>query len=147
VMKGMASAFTVVPAGATVANEPKADVLLRMTDYAFDLSKPIEAGPRVIRIENVAAQSHEVVIGRLLPSKTLRQALDWLNNGQKGVAPVVAIGGASGLAQGRHQIIAATFERGRYVLLCFVPDAKDGKPHTDHGMAKEFTVTGATASQ
>ena len=147
VMKGMVSAFTVVPAGATVANEPKADVLLRMTDYAFDLSKPIEAGPRVIRIENVAAQSHEVVIGRLLPGKTLRQALDWLNNGQKGVAPVVAIGGASGLAQGRHQIITATFERGRYVFLCFIPDAKDGKPHTDHGMAKEFTVTGATASQ
>ena len=127
VMKGMVSAFTVVPAGATVANEPKADVLLRMTDYAFDLSKPIEAGPRVIRIENVAAQSHEVVIGRLLPGKTLRQALDWLNNG--------------------HQIITATFERGRYVFLCFIPDAKDGKPHTDHGMAKEFTVTGAAVSQ
>jgi uncharacterized cupredoxin-like copper-binding protein len=147
VMKGMVSPFTIVSAGATVANEPKADVLLRMTDYAFDLSKPIEAGPRVIRIENVATQSHEVVIGRLLPGKTLRQALDWLNNGQKGAAPVVAIGGASGLAQGRHQVITATFEKGRYVFLCFIPDAKDGKPHTDHGMAKEFTVTGTSADQ
>lgn len=147
VMKGMVSAFRVVSAGATAANEPKADVMVRMTDYAFDLSKAIEAGPRVIRVENVASQSHEVVIGRLLAGKTLRQALDWLNNGQKGVAPVVAIGGASGLAQGRHQIITATFEPGRYVLLCFIPDVKDGKPHTDHGMAKEITVTGSTASQ
>ena len=147
VMKGMVSALTVVSAGAVAANEPKAEVTLRMTDYAFALSKPIEAGPRVIRVENAAPQSHEVVIGRLLPKKTLRQALEWLNNGQKGAAPVVAIGGASGLAQGRHQIITATFEPGRYVFLCFIPDAKDGKPHTDHGMALEFTVTGPSASQ
>jgi hypothetical protein len=29
---------------------------------------------------------------------------------------------------------------GNYVMLCFLPDAKDGKPHLDHGMVKEFTV-------
>lgn len=147
VMKGMVSPFTVVKAGATPPNEPKADVTLRMTDYAFELSKPIQAGPRVIRVENSAVQSHEVVIGRLMTGKTLREALEWLNNGQKGAAPVVAMGGASGLAQGRHQIITATFEPGRYVFLCFIPDAKDGKPHTEHGMTKEFTVAASDASQ
>lgn len=147
VMKGMVKAFTVTSTGATAANEPKVDVTVRMTDYAFELSKPITAGARVIRIENVAAQSHEVVIGRLLPGKSMRQALDWLNNGQKGVAPVSAIGGASGLAKGRHQIITAAFEPGHYVFLCFIPDAKDGKPHTDHGMATEFIVGGPNAAQ
>lgn len=57
VMKGMVKAFTVTSTGATAANEPKVDVTVRMTDYAFELSKPITAGARVIRIENVAAQA------------------------------------------------------------------------------------------
>ena len=140
VMKGMVKALAVT--GAAAANEPKADIDMRMTDYAFELSKPISAGKHVVRIENVATQSHEVIIGRLLPGKNMQQALTWLNEGQKGAAPVVGLGGASGLAKGKHQFITMTFEPGRYVLLCFVPDAKDGKPHTSHGMAKEFTVAG-----
>jgi len=116
---------------------------MKMTDYAFDLSQPITAGKHVIRIENSATQSHEVVIGRLLPGKTMRQALTWLNEGQKGPAPVTGLGGASGLAKGRHQFITMNFEPGRYVLLCFIPDAKDNKPHTDHGMAKEIDIAPA----
>jgi uncharacterized cupredoxin-like copper-binding protein len=144
VMKGMIKGLSVTPAGAgAAAKEPTADITMKMTDYAFDLSKPITAGKHVIRIENLATQSHEVIFGRLLPGKTMQQALAWLNEGQKGPAPVVGLGGASGLAKGRHQFISATFEPGRYVMLCFVPDAKDGKPHTEHGMTKEFTVAAA----
>jgi len=26
------------------------------------------------------------------------------------------------------------------MLICFVPDAKDQKPHLEHGMVREFTV-------
>ena len=139
VMKGMMRAFAVTaPPGKT--GEPKTDVTITLTDYAFTLSKPIEAGARVIRVENTASQSHEVIIARLLPGRTMNQALEWLNNGQRGPSPVVALGGASGLARGRHQIITASFEPGRYVLLCFIPDAKDGKPHSEHGMAREITI-------
>jgi hypothetical protein len=147
VMHGMIKELEVTTAGATAVNEPNSDITLRMTDYAFDLSKPITAGPRIIRIENSATQSHEVVIAQLRAGKTLRQALTWLNEGQRGASPVIAMGGASGLAQGRHQFIATTFEPGRYVFLCFIPDAKDGKPHTVHGMAREFTVSAAVASK
>ena len=147
VMKGMFKSLTVTSNGATAAKEPVADITMKMTDYAFDLSKPITAGKHVIRIENVATQSHEVIFGRLLPNKTMQQALTWLNGGQKGPAPVVGLGGASGLAKGRHQFITVSFAPGRYVLLCFIPDAKDGKPHTDHGMAKEFTVAAQTAAK
>jgi uncharacterized cupredoxin-like copper-binding protein len=143
VMRGMVKPLAVTTAGATKPNEPKADVVIKMTDYAFELSKPITAGLRTLRIDNTAKQSHEVIIGKLLPGKTMKQALVWLNNGQKGPAPVIAVGGASGLANGRHQIITVSFEPGRYVLLCFIPDVKDLKPHTEHGMAKEITVAGA----
>jgi uncharacterized cupredoxin-like copper-binding protein len=146
VMHGMVKELTVARENATDPNEPAADVELKLADYGFDLSKPISAGTRIIRIENVATQSHEVVIGRLRPGKTMRQALDWLNGGQHGAGPVIAVGGASGLATGRHQTIKLSFEPGRYVFLCFIPDVKDGKPHTAHGMAKEITVGPASTT-
>jgi uncharacterized cupredoxin-like copper-binding protein len=36
--------------------------------------------------------------------------------------------------------ITVDFTPGRYALYCFIPDVKDGKPHTHHGMLKELTV-------
>ena len=139
VMKGMVKPLKVT-GPATAAAEPVADITMMMDDYSFDLSKPITPGRHTIRFENRAAQSHEAVIGRLLPDKTLAQAVTWLNAGQAGPAPIALLGGASGLAKGRHMFITADFQAGRYALLCFIPDAKDGKPHFDHGMVKEIVV-------
>ena len=76
---------------ADVREEDTSIVLLRVLDQA-DLPDAAEA--LRVRVENAAAQSHEVVIGRLLPGKTMQQALQWLNNGQKGPAPT-PLGGAS----------------------------------------------------
>jgi uncharacterized cupredoxin-like copper-binding protein len=30
---------------------------------------------------------------------------------------------------------------GEYLAICFVPDKQDGKPHFEHGMVRQFTVT------
>jgi uncharacterized cupredoxin-like copper-binding protein len=30
---------------------------------------------------------------------------------------------------------------GNYAFICFLPDAKDGKPHALHGMTKQFTIS------
>jgi plastocyanin len=137
---GMMRELTVTKGTAATASAPKPDVEMKLTDYAFDLSKPIQAGTRTIRIVNTATQSHEVVFGKLAPGKTLKQALQWLDGGQHGPAPVIAMGGASGLAQGKSQTVRLTFEPGTYVLLCFIPDVKDDQPHSAHGMAREITV-------
>jgi uncharacterized cupredoxin-like copper-binding protein len=139
VMHGMMKPLTVTSARAS-GIEPTADIVWRTTDYSYEFSKPVTAGLHTIRIENVAEQSHEVIIGLLRPGKTSAQALTWLNAGQHGTPPVVAMGGASGLSKGRHQTITMNFEPGRYVLLCVMPDRNDGRPHTAHGMVKEFTV-------
>jgi uncharacterized cupredoxin-like copper-binding protein len=140
VMKGMIKALRVTAQGAAAAAEPKADVVMTLDDYSFTVSSPIKAGRRTIRFENRANQSHEAVIARLLPDKSLTQAIVWMNEGQAGPAPVEMLGGASGIAKGRHMFITADFTPGQYVLLCFIPDAKTGKPHSAHGMAKEITV-------
>ena len=140
VMKGMVKPLAVVTKGATAPAEPTADVTMTLDDYAFVLSGPLKAGTRTIRFENKAAQPHEAVIARLLPDRTMLQAVVWMNAGQSGPAPVVMLGGASGIAQGRHMFVTADFQPGKYVLLCFIPDAKDGRPHSSHGMATEFTI-------
>lgn len=140
VMKGMIKPLEITAKGATAAAEPTPDVTMTLDDYSFNVSSPIKAGRRTIRFENVANQPHEAVIAKLLPDKTLMQAVVWMNSGQVGPSPVVMLGGASGIAKGRHMFITANFTPGTYVLLCFIPDVKDGKPHSAHGMAKEITV-------
>lgn len=141
VMKGMVRPLTVTAAGATKPDEPTPDVTIVMDDYSFALKGPLTAGHRTIRFDNRAAQSHEAVLGRLEGNHTVAEAVAWLNAGQLGPAPVTAIGGASGLATGQHMFITADVTPGRYALLCFIPDAKDGKPHSSHGMVKEIEVT------
>ena len=140
VMKGMIKSLRVTAQGATAPAEPTPDVIMTLDDYSFTVSSPIKAGRRTIRFENRAAQSHEAVIARLLPDKTLGQAIIWMNAGQAGPPPVEMLGGASGIAKGRHMFITADFTPGKYALLCFIPDAKTGKPHASLGMAKEITI-------
>src|SRR2546422_3952542 len=73
VMKGMIHSL-VVTAGAApapAAAEPAADATIKLTDYDFQLSQPLTAGKHVVRVENIGAQAHEVVIAALCPGKTL----------------------------------------------------------------------------
>ncbi len=142
VMKGMMHPL-VVTAGAepAPAAEPAADVTIKLTDYDFQLSQPLTAGKHVVRVENTGAQAHEIVIAALSAGKTLQDFIAWEAGGEKGPLPTGEwLGGVTTLDVGGHSQFAATFAPGSYLLLCFWPDAKDGKPHIMHGMAKQITV-------
>jgi uncharacterized cupredoxin-like copper-binding protein len=140
VMKGMVKPLAITARPASEADaEPAGDIVMTLDDYTFELSKPITPGRHVIRVENRAPQTHEVVVARLNPGQTAAQALIWINAGQAGPGPIV-LGGASGIAKGRHMFFTMDFPAGKYALFCFIPDVKDGKPHTNHGMMKELTV-------
>src|SRR5690606_20994680 len=77
-MKGMVVPLTVTPAADGVAApEPAADVRMTLTDYAFEFDE-IAAGKRVIRVENRAAQAHEVLLVQLALERTLEQLVSWL---------------------------------------------------------------------
>jgi uncharacterized cupredoxin-like copper-binding protein len=137
--KGMYKALTVTPNAAPAA-EPKADVTMTLRDYDFAFSAPLTAGRQTVRIVNEAEQFHEAFIARLLPGKTVAQALAWLEQGMQGPPPMEPVGGATGLAKGRGMQFTADFTPGEYALLCFLPDKADGKPHVAHGMMKQITV-------
>ena len=142
-MKGMFKELTVakrggvVQAGKTVA--PATDVVMTLDDYDFRLSSPITSATKSIRFENVAEQSHEAVIVKLNAGTTVQDFLQAIEKPQ-GPPPGALIGGITGIAKGRTIEVPTTFTPGEYALICFIPDARDGKAHLAHGMVKQFSV-------
>ena len=138
IMKGMFKPV-VVAGRAAPAAAPRHDAVMVLDDYAFGLEGTIAAGRRTIRVENAAAQAHEVLFVQLAPGKTGHDVLAWLESRQ-GPPPGRPVGGIVGLAKGRVNHVTADFAPGEYALMCFLPDAKDGKPHFVHGMMQHITV-------
>ncbi len=121
---------------------PAADLSITLTDYDFQVSQPLTAGTRVVQVKNAGVQAHEVAITALSPGKTLQDFIAWEQGGEKGPLPTGRwLGGVGVMDAGGEALFTTTFAPGSYLLLCFWPDAKDGKPHIMHGMAKEITVS------
>ena len=138
-MKGMMKELT-VSAGTTTMAEPKGDVDVRLTDYAFTFSTPLTRGKHMVRVTNDAAQPHELTLFKLAPGKTAADVGHWAESGMKGPPPGMPIGGVTGLSTGRSSTFTVKLAAGHYGLVCFLPDAKDGKPHLAHGMTQDVTV-------
>ena len=138
IMKGMFKPVVVAgPAAAEPA--PRHDAEMILDDYAFGLKGVLAAGRRTVRVENAAAQAHEVLFVQLAPGKTGHDVLAWLQS-HEGPPPGRPVGGTVGMAKGVVNYVTANFPAGEYALICFLPDARDGKPHFVHGMMQHITV-------
>lgn len=139
---GMIRPLEVIAATGAVAAEPTADAEIHMADYGFTESAPLTAGRHVIKVTNDGAQPHEMVLVRLDSGTTATQFANWGEHGLKGPQPHArAIGGVSAMMPGAHTLMIVTLAPGRYGLICFAPDVRDGRSHWLHGMIKEFTVS------
>jgi hypothetical protein len=139
VMKGMIRELTVVPSAGPPATLPPADIIMTLDDYSFEVSAPITAGRRTIRVENTAAQPHEVLFVKLEDGRTPMDFLQFLER-PEGAPPGKVMGGVTGIAHGGMNQLTLDFEPGDYALICFVPDASDGAPHFVHGMVEQIRV-------
>ena len=137
--KGMLHALRVVPGKGGAKAKPKADITVALFDYSFNLSSPIRAGTHTIRVHNTGKQPHEIELVQLAPGKSVSDFVAWVGD-MKGPPPAKPIGGIAALEPGMSQLFTANFTPGNYGLVCFVPDAKDGKPHFMHGMTQQITV-------
>ena len=138
-MKGMAKGFTV--SGAT--NEgamPRGDVALSLTDFDFTFTKPLTKGRHVVAVTNNGTQPHMVVLTRLPAGQDSGPWMEWAQNPKGKLAPGHPMGGAAEIVPGGTTVFTGDFPPGHYFMVCFTPDAKDGKPHFMHGMQKEFDV-------
>ena len=138
-MKGMVRPLT-VRAPVRAGTMPTADVDIRLGDYSFALSKPLTAGRHVVRVTNDAEQSHEAIIIRLGPGKSITDVSAWVEQGMQSAPPGMPLAGVSPLSKGRSATFPVLLTAGTYGLICFLPDAKDGKQHDQHGMVKQFEV-------
>ena len=83
---------------------------------------------------------HELELVRLAPGKTAADMRAW-RQAQNGPPPRQALGGlaiispAAGTAY-----FMASLTSGNHMLLCFVFDSGDGKPHFAHGMVLPITI-------
>jgi hypothetical protein len=138
--KGMVAPLEVTAASGPPARVVPADVVIKLTDYDFTLSGPIKPGNRIIRVENVGPQAHELVLARLSSDKTVKDIVAWEKGGEKGAPPVDPIGGIAAMMPEESGQFSVNLPAGDYALICFVPDNKDGKGHLVHGMVKSIKV-------
>jgi hypothetical protein len=139
VARGMMSPLTVTATTAPSAPAPTADVKITLFDYNFTLSKPLAAGPQTIEVVGSPGQPHELEIIALLPGKTQADLMAWMEK-MEGPPPGKAIGGTAPAQAGFSQFMTADFAPGDYVLLCFLPDVNDTKPHFAHGMIQVVNI-------
>jgi hypothetical protein len=139
-MKGMLQPFEVT-AGTAATAPLAADDTVRLTDYSFESARPMTPGKHTFLVTNTAQQPHELVLLRLAPGKTVQDFGKWATTGRmKGQPPALPLGGVGVIDGGGSGAFTVDLAPGDYGLICFVPDAKDGKPHLMHGMMKQITV-------
>lgn len=138
--KGMVHPLTVTAAKGPTAAAPVADDSITLSNYAFTISTPISAGKHTFMVHNTADQPHEIELIRLAPGKTPKDLLDWMQK-PNGPPPGNAIGGVAAMSGSAPEYFSADVTPGQYLLICFLPDVKDGKPHFEHGMMHTFKVS------
>lgn len=141
-MKGMTRGLVVTPSTAAPAPEPTPTTTLTLADYKFVFSTPLKSGENIVRVENSADQPHEIVLFKLAPGKTIKDLQAWLPVSDRDPnVPGMPSGGVVGLEKGQHAFFTANLDAGDYVLVCFLPDAKDQQPHFVHGMVQAVKIT------
>jgi uncharacterized cupredoxin-like copper-binding protein len=142
VLKGMVAPLEVTGVPGNSTPEPTADVLIKLADYHIEVSGHATSGRHIFWVENEGPHEHDVEVLKLAPGRSMDEGLRWFNDGSPAPGPPAArvLGGMVGLPPGGHGFFTADLGPGTYVLLCLVPDEKDGKPHYQHGMARQITV-------
>jgi hypothetical protein len=140
-MDGMIRELAVLkPATSVATSLPAAEATVKLFEWNFSLSGPVQAGRRTIRIENIGKFEHHVWFVRLFPGRTVQQAVRWAEN-PLGPVPFEPVGGTTGLGPGRSVNVTLDLSPGEYALLCTLFNPLSKKSHSAHGMFLPLTVT------
>lgn len=139
-MLGMIKGLTVTPATTASAAVPTSDIDVTLKDYEFVFSKPLTAGKHTLKITTAPGQPHEFTFFQLMPGKKVADLTKYVETGMKGPPPAQPIGGVAAVAAGKSSYYTVDLKPGDYAIVCFLEDAKDGKPHFVHGMVQQLSV-------
>jgi hypothetical protein len=135
---GFFAPFTVADGSSSNAAAPKADAVIEMRDFAYDMPASL---PRdgVVEFRNGGTQLHMGVLLKLNPGVTVDQAMQNLSEDTDLGTPLEFVGATS---PGVTVSVEQHFDPGTYVIACLMPDMqKDGTPHAMEGMITSFTVS------
>jgi hypothetical protein len=146
IAKGMYKSFTVTGTAGT-ATPPTADGTVTMKDFAFGLPAVItQAKPLTLQVINNGPSEHEMALLKLLPGKTVQDAIAFAQaENPTGPPPGDAAGGLAAIEPGATGWVTLNLAPGTYFVACFVPD-NSGKPHVADGMYTSFTVAAPAAA-
>jgi len=136
------------------AMEPAAGATVTMFEYGFKVEGELTPGPQLLKVANVGAQPHFMVLVQPNEPVTKEQVGMVLDAEMAGTptADAAAAAGVSNpdewrfaeyagtISMGATEWIAADLEPGTYVLICFAPDIESGMPHAYLGMYDVLTV-------
>jgi hypothetical protein len=140
--RGRVAPFTVTGKESD-AKLPEADASIVYREYNFS-SDGVRAGPNSIEFHNEGLEPHHAVVAPVKPGSSVRELRQFLRG--KGKIPVGETADLENavetavLEEGQRQVVPMRLKRGKYALLCFVPDRKGGDPHVVKGMVDELTV-------
>ncbi len=128
--------------GGEAGELPSADARIEATEYKFTATG-LKAGANTVEFENVGKQPHFFAAAQYKPGATLEEVRRFIRT-EKGKPPFVededAEAASALLDGGGKQVIELALRKGKYALLCFVPDRTGGPPHVVKGMISEAIV-------
>jgi len=125
----------------------KSALTVEATEYQFIFDEAdITDGNLAFRFSNIGSQDHEMALAKLDATTPVQEIVDAAlalpEDSDELPAGVEALAGGSFAPPGEEDAFVPldAFEPGRYLMICFIPDATDEQPHAAHGMFKEFTI-------
>lgn len=125
--------------GAGATTLPATEVTLVMNEWGFTVEGPLHAGRRTLRVDNKGQFEHHVSIVRLLPGRTMEQAVRWAER-PVGAAPFETVGGTTNVERRRAVNVTVDLMPGDYALLCTTYNPLSKQLHSQHGMVKQIRV-------
>ena len=136
------------------AAEPAAGATVTMFEYGFKIDGQLMPGPQLLKVANVGAQPHFMIL--IQPNEPVtKEQVSMLLEAEMAGTPTADAAAAAGvsnpdewgfaefagtISMGASEWIATDLDPGTYVLVCFVPDIESGIPHAYLGMADVVTV-------
>lgn len=118
-------------------------VVFTAADFSFTGPDSIAPGVTSLRFANHGTQPHHLILGQFKDGKTVQDLMAFMQANPNGDPPFMAWRGAGGaISPGDTTGSITDLAAGHYVLICFIPDPADGKPHVAKGMMKELVVAG-----
>lgn len=118
---------------------PDAAGRITMSEYSFDV-QGLKAGSNEVLVTNAGKEPHLVAASPLKPGATID---DVRRSVEEDTEPPIEDEGSfltSIMDGGVRQVAELDLRKGRYALICFVPDRAGGPPHVAKGMIGEAVV-------